>query len=161
MNLDKVPEEEEGSEEDFLNLSFNMPDTSLREALPNSDDNNKSKTSSKAVGLKHAVDRPSSGNKKLTSSVSPPAPKPPPGGPGPGSDMGSAPPPFVAPPKPPGTGKTGAPAPPPPPMVQPQTGSYPALKFSPKDLKLSRKKLRRAEEILKMGMEYIVLSNLS
>ena len=155
MNLDKVPEEEEADSDTASMRSFDLPITSLQESLPQSfiDKNkqsslNKSKSQSKkdetsrpsSASLKDNI-RPSSGSKK----VKPSAPVPPPVPPPHNSSHGPG-----APPPPPQA------APPPPPVgADKKSTIYPAAKFSARDLKLSKKKLRRAEEILKMGMNDI------
>ena len=179
MNLDKVEEEEEDSElpgisrnealsdnesdNDFRNLSFEMPFTSLKEALPDDDKRPGSASLKDAALDSDKKKRKSKGKEKSTESSSrrstvsynlkdfarastPDAALPPP--------MGAPPPP--GPPLPPDLSRRGPPPPPPPPAQEVRNvATLPSLKFNAKDLKFSKKRLRNAKEILKMGRYFL------
>ena len=141
MNLDKVPEETDSDNDDAGSVasfrSMSYPITPLKEVLSMQYSDSEEQTSGKkAVDKNEESIQKKSGKKKSIPKVNSPLPPP----------LQERAPPLPA--------QTRPPQPPPPPG-EPKTMSVPVPfqkpRFSSKDLKLSKKKLRRAEEILKMG----------
>ena len=151
---ESLPEKENkenasNNESDILNRSMESPDFSVRESLPD-DGKRPGSASLKDSGL-HS-DKKKETSKGKVKSAEKSSRKQTVGH----SLKDAAPPPPPGPPPPPDPKKRGgAPPPPPAPDVK-NVPTLPAIKFNAKDLKLSKKKLRNAKEILKMGKLFIL-----